>query len=307
MENERKMLMESKNEEYNLHNQIDEKKKTKVSRFVSLTVTLVVVAAIAVHLFSQNQAVDSRDKGRNASLDAEIEEIKESAEESVAEDGIAEELPEETTEEATEETTEEITEEAVKVPIVYSEVDFNGNGVDDYSDFVLGARQDAINHPTYDDRWWAEAYPPDDIGVCSDVIWRAFRQAGYCFKEMVDADILARPEAYPLIEKPEHQIDFRRVRNLRIFFEKYAVSLTLDTNEIEEWQPGDIVIFLNDKHIGIVSDIRNKDGIPYIIHNGGQDDREEDYLTKEDCMPVTGHYRFDASLVPAEVLIPWTE
>lgn len=41
--------------------------------------------------------------------------------------------------------------------------------------------------------------------------------------------------------------------------------------------PGDIVIF-GTTHIGIVSDKRNKDGVPYLIHNAGQPLREEDAL-----------------------------
>lgn len=212
------------------------------------------------------------------------------------------------TEKPSEVPTEEPTEpETMYLPSLKSEVDFNGNGVDDYTDIMLGARQDAINHPTYDGSWWATGYPPENIGVCSDVIWRAFRYAGYCLKDMVDADILARREAYPLIERPEHQIDFRRVRNLHIFFEKYAVKLTMDIHAIDEWQPGDIVIFGNDRHIGIVSDVRDVNGIPYIIHNGGQDDREENYLVQKDSQKVTGHYRWDASLIPGDVLKAWVE
>ena len=212
------------------------------------------------------------------------------------------------TEKPTEAPTEEPTEpETMYLPSLKSGVDYNGNGVDDYMDIMLGARQDAINHPTYDGSWWATGYPPENIGVCSDVIWRAFKYAGYCLKDMVDADILARREAYPLIERPEHQIDFRRVRNLRIFFEKYAVKLTMDIYAVDEWQPGDIVIFGNDRHIGIVSDVRDANGIPYIIHNGGQDDREENYLVQKDSQKVTGHYRWDASLIPGDVLKPWVE
>lgn len=119
---------------------------------------------------------------------------------------------------------------------------------------------------------------------------------------MVDQDIKARPESYPKVEKPDNNIDFRRVRNLRIFFEEHAISLTLDINEIAEWQPGDIVIFEDDKHIGIISDKRNKDGQPYVIHNGGQPNREEDYLRKS---TVTGHYRFDATLIDNNALVEW--
>jgi uncharacterized protein len=43
---------------------------------------------------------------------------------------------------------------------------------------------------------------------------------------------------------------------------------------LSEWQPGDIVIF--DElpsnhlwHIGIISDIRDKDGVPYMLDNHG--------------------------------------
>ncbi len=194
------------------------------------------------------------------------------------------------------------TAEDFNIETIISSVDYNKNGIDDYTDLLLGARKDAENKPKYDGAYQEGGYPPDHIGVCSDVVWRAFKNAGYNLRDMIDVDILARPEAYPLIEKPDTNIDFRRVRNLRIFFEKYALSLTLDIEEIDQWQPGDIVIFGNDKHIGIVSDKRNKEGQTYIIHNGGQPKREEDYLKRG---VVTGHYRFDAGLMDKNQLIPW--
>ncbi len=188
-----------------------------------------------------------------------------------------------------------------------SPVDFNGNGIDDYTDFLNGAKKDAANHPRYDASYQANGYPPDDIGVCSDVIWRTFREAGYCLRYMVDKDIRDNTWRYPQIynkkEKRDDKIDFRRVRNLRIFFDEYAIALTTDIYDIEEWQPGDIVIFNKNTHIGIVSDKRNEKGIPYIIHNGGQLEREQDYL--EGDHTVTAHFRFDASRVPEEMLIPW--
>lgn len=194
------------------------------------------------------------------------------------------------------------TSEDFGIDTVYSTVDFNGNGTDDYTDLLLGAKADAKNHPVYDPAYYDNGYPPDNIGVCADVVWRAFKQAGYSLRDMVDNDIIHRPEAYSKVVKRDNNIDFRRVRNLRIFFEKYAVSLNTDIKQIAEWQPGDIVIFGDDKHIGIVSDKRNRDGQPYIIHNGGQKKREEDYLKGAD---VTGHYRFDASLIDSKYLIEW--
>jgi uncharacterized protein YijF (DUF1287 family) len=187
---------------------------------------------------------------------------------------------------------------------VYSTVDYNQNGVDDYTDILLGARIDAENRPTYDGSYFDGGYPPDNIGVCTDVVWRAFKNAGYSLRDMVDRDIMNRPEAYPAIKKRDNNIDFRRVRNLRVFFDTYAVSLTTDIDAIAEWQPGDIVIFGDNQHIGIVSDKRNFRGQPYILHNGGQKKREENYLPKG---KVTAHYRFDAALIPEEVLAPWAE
>lgn len=190
------------------------------------------------------------------------------------------------------------------IETVKASIDYDNDGIDDYTDIMLGARKDAEKHPTYDGRYWETGYPPDDIGVCTDVVWRAFRDAGYSLREMVNNDIIARPEDYYNVETRDKNIDFRRVKNLRVFFDEHAVLLTTDIDEIEEWQPGDIVIFDNNRHIGIVSDKRNANGRAYIIHNGGQRNREEDYLGRSD---VVAHYRFDASLLPEEFLIPWGE
>lgn len=190
------------------------------------------------------------------------------------------------------------------IKTIYSKSDYNDNNIDDYTDFVLGARKDAENHPTYISKYYENSYPPDNEGVCTDVIWRAFKNAGYSLRDMVDNDIKNNREDYPNITNRDPNIDFRRVINLEIFFSKYADhSLSLNPKDIKEWQPGDIVIFEH-KHIGIVSDRRNKDGISYVIHNYGQPIREEDFLTKK---KITGHYRFDATLIPKEILRKWEE
>lgn len=196
------------------------------------------------------------------------------------------------------------TAERFGIETIKSEVDFNQNGIDDYTDILLGARKDAENHPTYNSAYFTGGYPPDNIGVCTDVVWRAFKEAGYSLRDMVDRDIFNNPDEYIAANPRDNNIDFRRVRNLRVFFEKYAVKLTNDTEKIEEWQPGDIVIFGNNKHIGIVSDKRTRKGVTYIIHNGGQPMREENYLKRGE---VTGHYRFDASKVDESVLVAWED
>ncbi len=190
------------------------------------------------------------------------------------------------------------------IDTVYSAVDYNNNGVDDYTDILLGARQDAKNRPKYDPAYVQGGYPADDRGVCTDVVWRAFKNAGYSLRDMVDKDIKKYPEDYPRVDKRDNNIDFRRVVNLRVFFDKYATELTTDTGDIARWQPGDIVIFKDNKHIGIVSDKRTREGKTYIIHNGGQPVREEDYLKRGE---VLKHYRFDAGVIKREILMPWQD
>lgn len=195
------------------------------------------------------------------------------------------------------------TAEKFGIKTVKSSVDFNSNGVDDYTDILLGARQDAKNHPAYNGQYYAGGYPPDNIGVCTDVIWRGFKKAGYSLRDMVDSDIQARPQDYEDVTQRDKNIDFRRVLNLKVFFEKYAVSLTQDATKIAEWQPSDIIIF-DDSHIAIASDKRNRNGQVYIIHNAGQPNREEDALTH---MKITGHYRFDAAAIEKSMLLAWKE
>lgn len=187
------------------------------------------------------------------------------------------------------------------ISVTKSSVDYNENGIDDYMDILIGAKKDAKNKPKYVSIYYAGGYPPDNVGVCTDVIWRAFKEAGYSLKDMVDNDIKNHQDDYN-IKVIDSNIDFRRVVNLRVFFDKYATTLTNDIFDIEEWMPGDIVIFGDNKHIGIVSDYRNKQGIAYIIHNGGQYNRDENYLTKAD---VTKHYRFDASKIDKSILFKW--
>lgn len=119
-------------------------------------------------------------------------------------------------------------------------------------------------HPKYKSRYYETGYPDDGYGVCTDVVAYALKNAGYDLQVLVDADIREQPQDY-MVAEPDANIDFRRVRNLKVFFSHTAFALTTDVSEIEEWQGGDVVIF--ERHIGIVSDRRNKNGVPYIIHH----------------------------------------
>ena len=178
------------------------------------------------------------------------------------------------------------------IKTIKSSTDKDEDGIDDYTDILLGARAEAERKPEYKSVYYEGGYPPDTEGVCTDVIWRALRDAGYSLKDMVDKDIALNTSEYKRTNgKPDPNIDFRRVPNLRVYFEKNQISLTTNLRKIEEWQPGDIVVF-GKKHIGIISDKRNKKGIPYLIHNVGQAHMEKDVLEwYNEINPIVGHYR----------------
>lgn len=172
-----------------------------------------------------------------------------------------------------------------------SGTDGNGNGTDDYGDILLGARAYLSTRPKHVCRFYAGGYPPAAEGMGSDVVWKAFQSAGYSLKDLVDRDIAANVSAYPAVNgRPDPDVDFRRVRNLLVFFQRRAESLTVDRQDIREWQPGDIVIFSTGE-IGIVSDKRNKDGVPYLLHNDGQPVFEEDAMDRYEA--VEGHFRWN--------------
>ena len=180
------------------------------------------------------------------------------------------------------------------IETIHSQNDADQDGMDDYTDILYGAKAEAKRKPTYQSAYYSGGYPPETEGVCTDVIWRAFRDAGYSLKDLVDQDIQENLEAYPRVEgKPDPNIDFRRVPNLKVYFERNAQSLTTNLTQIEQWQPGDIVTF-GTTHIGIVSDLRNQKGVPYLIHNAGQPKREEDVLEVWNHFnPISGHFRIE--------------
>ena len=180
--------------------------------------------------------------------------------------------------------------------------DKNANGIFDLDEFVLGAREEAKQKPLYRSAYYQGGYPPNTEGVCSDVIWRAMKAAGYNLKDLIDADIKANLAAYPRVReaggKPDPNIDFRRVPNLDVFFKRYGTTLANelipgDRENLKLWQAGDIVIFYEPDHIAIVSDRRNYQGVPLLIHNDGPWASEgDDFLMWKSMSKKMKHYRY---------------
>lgn len=169
-----------------------------------------------------------------------------------------------------------------------SDVDKDNDGVDDQTDILNSVRKYIGTKPKYKSKYYSGGYSDDEYGVCTDVVANGLVGAGYNLMELVNMHINDNFYLYD-INNIDKNIDFRRVQNLKVYFKNTATEVTTDIYDISKWQGGDIVIF--DRHIGIVSDKRNKRGVPFVIHHANpyQIYYEEDIL--EDRDDIVGHYR----------------
>ncbi len=152
---------------------------------------------------------------------------------------------------------------------------------------------------TYDPAYFSMDYPngdvPANIGVCTDVVIRAYRKMGIDLQKEVHEDMKAHFSAYPKLwglTSTDKNIDHRRVPNLMTFFERHGTSLPI-SDRAKNYLPGDIVCWSLGgglTHIGIVVDKKSNDGKRnLIVHNigGGQ--------VLADCLfeyKIIGHYRY---------------
>ena len=180
------------------------------------------------------------------------------------------------------------TNEDFNIKTYISKTDKDNDGIDDQTDILNNVRDYIKTNPKYKSKYYATGYPNDEYGVCTDVVAFGLKGAGYDLMNLVNEHIKTNRNLYD-IDVIDKNIDFRRVQNLKVYLDNNAIILTTDINKIEEWQGGDIVVFKN--HIGIVSDKRNKKGIPFIIHHANPYQRyyEEDILEYRN--DIIGHYR----------------
>lgn len=166
---------------------------------------------------------------------------------------------------------------------------------------VAAAVERTRHRVTYDGSYRRIAYPggdvPDNIGVCSDVVIRAYRGGlGIDLQREVHEDMGEAFAEYPGIwglTRPDANIDHRRVPNLEKFFERHGASLPITDNP-EDYKPGDLVTWrLNGTalpHIGVVTDRRALfSGNPLIAHNIGWGPKLDDMLFD---YRISGHYRY---------------
>lgn len=143
--------------------------------------------------------------------------------------------------------------------------------------------------------YYAGGDPPAHTGVCSDVVIRALKNQGYDLQEKIFEDIKNFPDLYP--DTPDRNINHRRVKNMKIFFDRYFFSLPVEVNDstLDNWQAGDIVTYKQIPgrlwHIGIVSGQTDKNGIPLLIDNHGYGTNIRIRITDWQS-EISGHYRF---------------
>jgi len=166
---------------------------------------------------------------------------------------------------------------------------------------VAGARDQLTWGTRYEPAYVKIAYPggdpPRTQGVCTDVVVRAYRNAGFDLQKLIHEDMKAAWGAYPRYadkKAPDSNIDHRRVPNQKAYFKRHALSLTLKCDSPKDWQPGDIVEWklVNGRdHTGILTDKLDGDGYPYAIHNIGDGPQEEDVL-RTWTWKIVGHFRY---------------
>jgi len=165
---------------------------------------------------------------------------------------------------------------------------------------VEAARERTRHRVTYDGRYRKIDYPngdvPADVGVCTDVVIRAYRALGIDLQSELHEEMKASFEAFPSLwglRRPDPNIDHRRVPNLQTFFARRGRERPV-TNLGSDYLPGDLVTWLVDgrlPHIGIVDRMKTADGErPLIVHNIGRGPQLEDMLFD---YPITGHYRYE--------------
>lgn len=180
--------------------------------------------------------------------------------------------------------------------------DRDGDGIPDALDVLLGAKKTVLNADAYTGGYVRIDYPmgdvPRTIGVCTDVVVRALRNAGIDLQRDLHEDIRRAPRSYPMVRgRGDPNIDHRRVKTLLpLFLRKWRSHTVAFDDTADPLRPGDIVFMdtfpsrSGPDHIGIVSDRLGPSGLPLIINNwtDGTVTTEMDLLT---FVPVTHRFR----------------
>ena len=160
---------------------------------------------------------------------------------------------------------------------------------------------------TYDPSYRRIPFPngdvPANVGVCSDVVIRAYRALGIDLQARVNDDMTRAFAAYPRLwglSAPDPSIDHRRVPNLATFLRRQGAARPV-SQDPTAYRAGDLVTWMlagNRPHIGVVSALRSSDGRrPLVVHNVGWGPKLDDSLF---AFPITGHFRWSGRETASE-------
>lgn len=182
--------------------------------------------------------------------------------------------------------------------------DADDDGIPDELDIVIGAHKVLLNQAAYREGYIEIGFPggdvPRDIGVCTDVLVRALRNAGIDLQSELYADIARAPQAYPMVKRRNPHIDQRRVKTILPWFQRHWASHGGDPRAAgDPFRAGD-VLFMDTypgrdgpEHVGIVSDRLGPSGLPLVVNNWTTGYRESEM----DLLPfVPVLYRFRVRL-----------
>ncbi|MEO8699814.1 MAG: DUF1287 domain-containing protein [Kofleriaceae bacterium] len=179
--------------------------------------------------------------------------------------------------------------------------DHDRDGIPDPLDVLIGAKKTVLNADAYTEGYVDMKYPGGDVprtmGVCTDVIIRAVRNAGVDLQKELHEDIRRAKAAYPMVKgNGNPEIDQRRVATLLPYFKRHWEAHTAKLDDpADPLRPGDVIFMdtfpsrAGPDHIGILSDTTDASGLPLVINNwtNGTVTAEMDLLT---FVPVL--YRF---------------
>lgn len=190
--------------------------------------------------------------------------------------------------------------------------DADNDGINDQKDIMQGA-ENQLENPARtirveegENNYFKNGDPPENLAISTDIIARAYLEAGFNLKDLVYEDIKDNFDQYPIKEIwnrsfCDPNIDYRRIQNLEIYFKRNAKILGISFNALDEknlnsWLPGDVVFFDMDgnghsDNVGIISDNTTRSGIPKVVYNY----IDPGYTVENDILKekvITGHYRF---------------
>lgn len=180
--------------------------------------------------------------------------------------------------------------------------DADRDGIPDPLDVLIGGKKVVIDGAPYGGGYIQIDFPNGDIprgqGVCTDVIIRAGRNAGFDLQAALQRDIRSARGSYPMVRRPNASIDHRRVKTILPYFLRHWDRRKVELDAADDpLRPGDVVFFdtfpskPGPDHIGVVSDTIGPSGMPMVINSwtDGFRTSEMDLLS---FVPVTHRFRF---------------